>query len=137
MREYVDTRFMAIAESARLVHEAETERALAYATQADLVAQAIELRFQAVDKATALAAESLSVRLEHMNEWRVDFERQRTTFITRIEIADKQSAIEGRVSALEQGSANMQGRLWAVGIAFSVTVTIINIAVGIILHFIK
>lgn len=159
-REYVDERFRAIAESARLVHDAEQERAMAYKTQSELVAQAIEQRFRAVDKATELASAALDDKLHVMNEWRTDFDRQRANFPTRIELSSMletlhvaignseeriqamevgklnisaHDTLEVRIQALEKANANFDGRMWAIGVGL----TIVSIMVGVALHFIK
>lgn len=98
----------------------------------------VELRFRDAERATALATAALEKRLESMNEFRDQLRDQAAKFITRTEIEDKVAAsqpvlatVNGRLGGLENARANLEGRMWAIG----VFVTIISVAVSIAVNF--
>ncbi len=122
--------------------------------------KALEDRFVAIDRSTDLAAAAVMARLESMNEFRTQLNSQASHFVTRSEIDSKMDAanavhaeydrriqlleqnklntsahdvLEKRIQTLEQSISNIQGRMLATGVGFTVVATIISIA----LHFIK
>jgi hypothetical protein len=105
-----------------------------------LVAEAIELRFKAVDDSTQLARENLNMKLESMNELRRQMDQMTGTYITRIELESKLlalvttgGALEARLQTIEKKSANLDGKFWMFGASITFLVTLISIG----LHFIK
>jgi hypothetical protein len=92
------------------------------------------------------AEEALTARLHEMNQWRQQLTAERALYVTRdqIDARDKQldtqldqlqsNATESlrqlatRVSALEQYRAHMEGRLVMLGIAFTILVFVVNVA---------
>lgn len=105
-----------------------------------LVAEAIELRFKAIDDSTELARENLNMKLESMNELRRQMDQMTGTYITRIELESKLLAIvttigalETRLQTMEKKSANLDGKFWMFGASITFLATIISIG----LHFIK
>jgi hypothetical protein len=101
--------------------------------------ETLAARFEAIDKAASLAALSLDKRLESMNEFRQQLNHQAATFITRSESDERiktintvHDSLEMRVQALERMSANVEGRMWALGAGL----TVLTIIVSIGLHFI-
>jgi hypothetical protein len=105
-----------------------------------LVAEAIELRFKAIDDSTELARENLNMKLESMNELRRQMDQMSGTYITRIELESKLLALvtshdglEMRLQTIEKRSANLDGKFWMFGACITFLVTIISIG----LHFIK
>jgi hypothetical protein len=65
-----------------------------------------DTRFEAIEKHREAAFEANNVRLESMNKFRNDLERQAATFVTRLEMEAKQDAFNTRVSILE-GTQNV------------------------------
>jgi hypothetical protein len=79
-----------------------------------------DVRLKDIEKATELASQNLSVRLESMNEFRNQMKDQTTTFVTRNEIDAKFKSIE------ENRRDNM-----------ALIVAVIGIIIGLIGIFIK
>jgi hypothetical protein len=52
-------------------------------------------------------------------------------------ISDLERIYIQRISEIEKWRANIEGRLYATGIIFGLLVTVINISIGVILHFLK
>lgn len=105
-----------------------------------LVAEAIELRFKAIDDSTELARENLNMKLESMNELRRQMDQMTGTYITRIELESKLSALitadnvlEARLQTMEKKAANLDGKFWMFGASITFLVTLISIG----LHFVK
>lgn len=105
-----------------------------------LVAEAIELRFKAIDDSTQLARENLNMKLESMNELRRQMDQMSGLYITRIELESKllalstaSGALETRMQTIEKKSANLDGKFWMFGVTVTFLVTAINIG----LHFVK
>ena len=105
-----------------------------------LVAEAIELRFKAIDDSTQLARENLNMKLESMNELRRQMDQMTGTYITRIELESKllailtaNGALETRLQTMEKKAANLDGKFWMFGASITFLVTVISIS----LHFIK
>ncbi len=122
LREYVDERFNVLNSSIRREREASEETNRAYREQ---------LR---------IASDALSIRLEHMNEWRKDYDAQRVDYATRLEIDDKLRTITvpahlqtERINAIDKKLSNLEGRVWAFGLGS----TLFLVALQIALHFLK
>lgn len=105
-----------------------------------LVAEAIELRFKAIDDSTQLARENLNMKLESMNELRRQMDQMTGTYITRIELESKLLALmttgdvlETRLQTIEKKAANLDGKFWMFGASITFIVTLISIG----LHFVK
>lgn len=103
------------------------------------IQQQLDRRIVDANHATDLARQQMDKRLEGMNEFRQQLSEQANKFITREEVQAKQDAYipainenQRRLSILETTQANMQGRMWAIGVGF----TIITVAINIALHFI-
>jgi hypothetical protein len=54
----------------------------------------VDIRFNDLIKATDLAAENLKVRLDGLNEWRLQNKDERGTYVSRKELDAKLEAIE-------------------------------------------
>ena len=103
------------------------------------IQQQLDRRIVDANHATDLARQQMDKRLEGMNEFRQQLSEQANRLITREEVQAKQDAYipainetQRRLSLLETTQANMQGRMWAIGVGF----TIITIGINIALHFI-
>lgn len=128
------------------------------------------LRFDEIEKATTLAREALSVRLESMNQIREQLDKQAAAFIVRAEldalrnelmgrfatsdtarasVADRIAAVERsgitridgeaigkRITELEAYKNTQEGRAVAQSAVIGAIVTLVNVAIGIALHFI-
>jgi hypothetical protein len=95
-------------------------------------------RFVTKDYAETMMTGILT-RLEAMNEFRAQLSDQARAFVqvstldlVRQETDRRQSEMDSRIRQLEQGEANIQGRLWAVG----AIVGAVSLAVGIGLRFV-
>jgi hypothetical protein len=96
------------------------------------------------DKARELAAEGVADRLEKMNEFREQLDRQAATFVVKTELEARfDRAIEAvrlaeasvalrsgrqddRIDALEKFKDNYEGRFWALGAALVVFVGLLE-----------
>lgn len=103
------------------------------------IQQQLDRRIVDANHATDLAREQMDKRLEGMNEFRQQLNDQTAKFITRDEVQAKQDAyiptineVQRRLSLIENSLANIQGRMWAIGVGFTILTVVINIA----LHFI-
>jgi seryl-tRNA synthetase len=112
---------------------------------------AVTAAFAAQEKSTAaafLSSEKAIVKAEEAqkaynavhNDLSRKMDRQTETFIARSELEDKLKAVtavidakEVRLSALENGMSNIQGRMWAIGVG----IMVLSMAVSIALHFIR
>jgi uncharacterized protein YydD (DUF2326 family) len=92
------------------------------------------------------AEEAMTARLEGMNEFRQQLTAERALYVTRDQIDARDKALDAqlehlqaamtesmrqlalRVSALEQYRAHMEGRLVMLGIAFTILVFVVNVA---------
>lgn len=153
LREYLDTRIAEIEKREKASGEATEARFQA-------VDRSTALAFAALDKATALAASAVEKRLESMNEFRQQLNDQASHFVTRVEIDDKMNAatathgeydrrlqmleqkkldvtvheaLDMRLQAVEQATANIQGRMVAIGASIGAFTVLIEVA----LHFLK
>lgn len=131
LKQYVDARHEDLI---RLIksQNGNTLRALDEQDQKD------NIRFDAITKATDLARENVDLKFLGTNEWRQTVSDQQTHFPTREEMKQTIGAVENTqnglvttVSELRSSVANLEGRLVAGGIG----VTVLNIAVVIIAHF--
>ena len=74
-------------------------------------------------------------RLREMNEFRQQLTNERATYVTRDMLdarlhtfESKQDSTNDIVASIERKMANQEGRFWAMGVALSVAVIILNIA---------
>lgn len=125
LRDYVDMR----------INDLQTQLELHIAA----IQQQLDRRIVDANHATDLARQQMDKRLEGMNEFRQQLSEQANRLITREEVQAKQDAYipainenQRRLSLLETTQANMQGRMWAIGVGFTIITVVINIA----LHFI-
>ena len=102
LRDYIDTRFM------------ELEKKLAL--QSDLN-----------DRAIQKAEESLKIRLEAMNEFRKQIEKERQSYMTRDIYEANLKSVDERVKRLEISNAFSSGKLWMVMAGFTLVPVIIGI----------
>ena len=70
----------------------------------------IDMRFESADKHREAAFEANNIRLESMNQFRHDLEKQAATFVTRPEMEAKQSTLNVRTAALESARDSQAGR---------------------------
>lgn len=100
----------------------------------------IDKRFDANEKATDLARDTIAARLESMNEWRQTYGDQQKNFPNREEVSQQINSVStttkeltARLGRVEQSIASLEGRLIAGGVG----VAIFSLVVTIVLHFIK
>ncbi len=87
-------------------------------------------------EALRVAHAGLSRRLDEMNEMRAQIDRERGEFVRR-DLYDRgyaslREALEVRIRFLEAAQNNVQGRLWAIGAAITLAVSLVVIAMNLI-----
>lgn len=96
-------------------------------------------------RAVDLALATLEKRLESMNEFRAQLDRQAQLFVNRDYLTAQLGALtvgmdkdietlgnraarnEARLDTLEKNAANLSGRLWAAGVAVGFTFTLLSL----------
>lgn len=81
--------------------------------------------------ALSIARGDMNRRLEGMNELRVQVENERGRYVTR-DLYDREHAslrdtMDQRLKFLETNRSNLEGRLWAVGAAISLVVSVVTV----------
>jgi chromosome segregation ATPase len=89
----------------------------------------VEERFKSLQRAVDKAEESLTLRLESMNEFRAQINNERRYYVSKAEL----ESLEERLNKLENAQSKMEGRLTTVAGAITVVFTVIQI----LLHFVK
>jgi hypothetical protein len=95
-------------------------------------------RFHTLDKeALALARKEIDRRLNEMNQFRDQIERERGEFVRRDMYDEQHTALrvemDARLKLLESVRSNLEGRLWAIGAVIATLATAINL----LLHYWK
>ena len=97
-------------------------------------------RFEDGLTAIQIAREGMEQRLEGMNEFRDQLNRQAATFIGRAELEDKVKvmetnfkSLEKRVQGVELLKADITGRIWTLGIVMTILVIFLEFAVHYVL----
>jgi hypothetical protein len=93
----------------------------------------MDKRFAAIDRSVDLATAGVNQRLEGMNEFRKQLDSQADTFVTRKEVEAKIESIDLRLQVQEKSTANMEGRMWAIGIGATIFASLLS---GLVVHFI-
>jgi len=75
----------------------------------DALKDQIQLRFTALDRAIAATKVDLDIRLEAMNEFRAQLDRQSNTFVPRTEIDLAHSKLEQKIDVLLTRSSERIG----------------------------
>jgi ribonuclease HII len=86
----------------------------------------VDIRFSSAEKATSLAQETLTARLESMNEFRESLKDQTASFITRREVDNFQKEIE----ALKLQQAENKGKASATSVYVAYIIAIAGILLG-------
>lgn len=103
--------------------------------------QSVQLReLRGAREATDLARSEMERRLSEMNEFRAQLASERMTYVSRdmldARLGSAMAEVRSnamRISQLEQDRANLQGRVWAGGVFFTIVVTLLNIALRFII----
>ena len=102
----------------------------------------IELRAKSADTAIRLATDAMDARLEGMNEFRDQLNRQTHTFYTRIEADLKHDHFTGkiddlskRVNAAELLKAEITGKVTTLAVVVTLYTTVLVALTGAILHY--
>ena len=102
----------------------------------------MELRAEANEVAITIATKNMDARLEGMNEFREQLNRQTHTFITRSEaelkhdqLACKVEDLSKRVSGSEMLKAEVTGKIWTLGVAITIYTTFMIALTGAILKY--
>ena len=91
-----------------------------------------DLRFEELEKRSEAARREMERRLETMNEFREQLNKQAATFITRDMYDSRHDAVCAKINALEkaQAAAEARGKVYA-----TVVAAMISIIVGLVTHF--
>ena len=81
--------------------------------------------FELDDKAKCLANESILTRLETMNDFRAQINKERSDYVTREMLATHLENVDKRLKALEMAKAFSAGKAYAVVALFAAIPTII------------
>ena len=99
----------------------------------------VEEKTRTSDMAIEKATDTMNLRLEGMNEFREQLNKQTKTFMTRAEVElkidaleEKCTSIDKRIQGVEMIKADITGRIWTLG----VVMTILVIALEFIGHFV-
>ena len=102
----------------------------------------IELRAKSADTAIRLATDAMDARLEGMNEFRDQLNRQTHTFYTRTEADLKHEHFTGkiddlikRVNAVELLKAEITGKVTTLAVVVTLYTTVLVALTGAILHY--
>lgn len=103
-----------------------------------------EMRIEALEKATTLAALQMDKRLEGMNEFRTQLKDQGQTFLTRAEMdivshntRSEISLMKDDIRILREAKAQMEGKASQQSVQVSLVFAIIGILIGIASLMIK
>lgn len=116
----------------------------------DASKEAIGKAERSTERAIEATAADVKQRFASVNEFRQTLSDQATTFIPRAEAESRIAAVverlelqreqvaagdtklDERLKALEQGSSNLQGRIWALGATIAAVVVLVNIAIALL-----
>ena len=62
----------------------------------------IDTRIRDIERATDLAANHLSIRLESLNEWRLQNKDERNCYVTKVEYEANHKLLEVKIEALQK-----------------------------------
>jgi len=124
LRDYVDASVRRLEEMIALHHREPVALLVDVNARFKTLEVAIELRHQAMDKAVALAHGALEARLESMNQFRAQLERQAGGFVDR----RAHEIVENRLNILEQAAANLTGRVAMAVTAITLGFAILQVA---------
>jgi hypothetical protein len=94
--------------------------------------EAINIRFDLVERANTLAREVMTARLENMNRMREQMDKQADTFVDKQTYMDKHDALEERMRRLEESAARIAGMATQEELGGTKLLTYIGIALAII-----
>jgi uncharacterized coiled-coil protein SlyX len=87
----------------------------------------IEQHFELNERAIKKAEEAMLVRLETMNEFRAQINKERTDYVTKEALAVCEKNTDARLKKLEMAGSFSAGRMWVVMAAFAAIPTILAI----------
>jgi len=102
----------------------------------------MELRAKSADDAIAVATKTMDARLEGMNEFREQLNRQTHTFITRNEAELKHEQLTSKIEDLSQRvqgaellKAEITGKITTLAVVITIYTTFIVVVTGAILRY--
>jgi hypothetical protein len=115
------------------------------AIRIDEMDKRLTLHLNAMREARDKAEAGVNARLERMNEFRQQLDRQATTFATVAEMNSRldrmlesirlvERGLADRVDTLEKFKDNYEGRFWALGVGLSALVVVLSILAR-LMHF--
>jgi hypothetical protein len=125
-REYLESRIAAV--EAAIARDIIAVRELSAAHDV-----AHEREHQSVQLAISKAEDSLTVRLEAMNAFRQQLDRERGSYVTRLQLDDRLTALNKeaeeaakRITVLEAQMARLSGWFAAASVALTVSMFVLN-----------
>jgi len=85
----------------------------------------IQQHFDLNDRALQKAEDAMLIRLDSMNEFRAQINKERTEYVTKDSLTILLQSMDKRLKHLEEANAFSSGRLWMVMAAFIVAPTAI------------
>ena len=84
----------------------------------------VERIFDEHGRALDLTAAALREKLQEMNQFRLQLERERALYIQGKDL----TAILDRLRKLEDRDSNRDGKIWALGVFLAIMTTLVNLA---------
>ena len=88
----------------------------------------VDIRFKMSDDSVGKAQVAMERRLESMNEFRAQLNKQTETFATKEMLYAKIDALEKSIAELQKSKSNLDGRFWAIGAGLALVFTLVNVA---------
>ena len=89
-------------------------------------------KFKNIDKANALAYQSMEKRLEGMNEFRDTLKDQASKFVTRTELESSLKEMNGSIRSLEISKAVLEGKASQSSLILTAIISFAGLVIGII-----
>lgn len=97
----------------------------------------LEVRQQGIRDSIELSSKDLERRLSDMNRFREQILEERGLFVTVKEYDVQYEALRSRIEELELSKSNLDGRLWVIGIAFTVLNAVVSGILVVLVHYWK
>lgn len=92
----------------------------------------IDIKFNAMDKASCLAQENLNTRLEHLNEFRDSLKDQTANYVTLAEYNSTKIQRDSDIRMLREANAEMKGKASQQSVIAAYVIAIVGIIIGVI-----
>ena len=93
----------------------------------DSILKMITQHFDLNEKALKKAEDSVLIRLEHMNDFRAQINKERAEYVVKDKCEIIENNMDKRLKALEQAHAFSAGKMWMIMFIFALIPTIISL----------